>query len=174
MPVPELGRDDHGERGLAEPGRAGQQHVVRRAAAPPGALQHQRDLLAHPLLADELVEPPGAQRRLDDPLLVAGAGLAPAPARRTAGQLGQLAGDELCSSARLIGPRPSRASASRSSAGTSASAGVGWLAGEADDDLVGLRGGPAEPDQRLRQRVAPAGLRPGDERAPRRRDRPCP
>ena len=50
----ELGGDDHGQGGLAEAGRPGQQHVVRRPAAPQRALQHQRELLADPLLADEL------------------------------------------------------------------------------------------------------------------------
>ena len=46
--VPELGADDQGQAGLAQPGRAGQQHVVRRPAAALRALEHQRELLAAP------------------------------------------------------------------------------------------------------------------------------
>src|SRR5271165_5853643 len=68
----ELGGDDHRDRGLAQPGRAGQQHVVRRPTAPQGALQDQRQLLAHPRLADELGEPLGPQRALDNPLVRVG------------------------------------------------------------------------------------------------------
>ena len=53
----QLRGDDHGQAGLAQPGRAGQQDVVGRVAAPAGALQHQLELLAHARLADELGEP---------------------------------------------------------------------------------------------------------------------
>ena len=55
-----LGGDDHRQRGLAEPGRAGEQHVVGGAPARAGGLEHQAELLAHPLLADHLVEACGA------------------------------------------------------------------------------------------------------------------
>ncbi len=41
---------------LPRPGGAGQQHVVGGGAALPGGLEHQLELLAHPFLADELVE----------------------------------------------------------------------------------------------------------------------
>src|SRR3712207_6991354 len=41
---PQLRADDQRQRGLAEPGRAGEQHVVRRAAAALGALEHQVQL----------------------------------------------------------------------------------------------------------------------------------
>ena len=68
----ELGRDDHRDRGLAEAGRPGQQHVVRRPAASQGAVQQQRELLADPGLADEVVEPLGPQRALDHPLVAVG------------------------------------------------------------------------------------------------------
>ena len=68
----ELGRDDHRDRRLAEPGRPRQQHVVRRAAASQGAAQQQGELLADPLLADEVVEPLGPQRALDHPLVAVG------------------------------------------------------------------------------------------------------
>jgi hypothetical protein len=92
-PGAELSGDDHRERRLAEPGRTGQQHVVRRAAATAGALQHQRHLLADPLLADELVQAPGAQRSLHHPLLVARVRLGQ-PAR-PGGQLRSLARGQL-------------------------------------------------------------------------------
>ena len=58
----EFGGDDHRQRGLPQPGRAGQQDVIRCAAAVLGALEHQLQLLAHPLLADELLSVRG--RRL--------------------------------------------------------------------------------------------------------------
>ena len=60
-----LGGDDHGQRGLAEAGRAGEQHVVGRPAAQPGRLEDQPELGAHALLADDLVEGARPQRRLD-------------------------------------------------------------------------------------------------------------
>src|SRR6266704_2284885 len=50
----ELGRDDHRDRRLAQPGRPGQQHVVRRLAPPQRSLEHQGELFAEPGLADEL------------------------------------------------------------------------------------------------------------------------
>ncbi len=68
----QLGRDDHRERGLAQPGRPGQQHVVGGPAAPQRALQHQGQLLADPGLADDLGEPLGPQRALDEPLVRVG------------------------------------------------------------------------------------------------------
>jgi len=61
----ELGSDDHREAGLAEPGRTGEQDVVGRTVAPQRALEHQRKLLAHLRLADELGEAPGPQTGLD-------------------------------------------------------------------------------------------------------------
>ena len=51
---PEFGGDDHRQRRLAQPRRAGQQDVIRCAAAVFGALDDQLQLLAHPRLADEL------------------------------------------------------------------------------------------------------------------------
>ena len=67
-----LGGDDHRERGLAETGRAGEQHVVGHPPAAAGGLEHQPELLAHPVLADELVEGAGPQRRLDGALVALG------------------------------------------------------------------------------------------------------
>ena len=66
----DLGGDDHGQGGLAQAGRAGQQHVVGRAAAPLGRLEHQAELVAHAGLPRELAEPLGPQRRLDEPVVV--------------------------------------------------------------------------------------------------------
>ena len=51
-----LGGDDVGERGLAEPRRAGEQDVVERLAAPPRRLDEDRQLLGHLLLVDEVGE----------------------------------------------------------------------------------------------------------------------
>src|SRR5205085_9376416 len=62
-----------------------QQDVIGRPLPALGALQHERELLAHPLLADELLEPPRPQCRFSQPLRLVG--LRPGG---TAGQLGGL------------------------------------------------------------------------------------
>ena len=62
---PELGGDDVGERGLAEAGRAGEQHVVERLAAPAGRLDEDRELVGHLLLVDEVGEAARAQRAVE-------------------------------------------------------------------------------------------------------------
>ncbi len=69
---PELRPDDQRQRRLAQPRRAGQQHVVRRPPAALGALEHQVQLPRDLLLADEVGQRVRPQRRLDDPLLVPG------------------------------------------------------------------------------------------------------
>ena len=61
----ELGGDDVGERGLAEPGRPGEQHVVERLAAPPGRLDEHLELAGDLLLVDEVGEAPRAQRAVE-------------------------------------------------------------------------------------------------------------
>ena len=61
----ELVGHDLGERGLAEAGRAGEQHVVERLAARPGRLDEDRELLLHALLADEVGEALRAQRAVE-------------------------------------------------------------------------------------------------------------
>jgi hypothetical protein len=53
---PELGRDDHGEAGLAQPGRSGEQDVVGWPPPAQCRFQHQLQLLAHLRLPDELGE----------------------------------------------------------------------------------------------------------------------
>ena len=93
----QLGADDQREAGLAEPGRAGQQHVVRRPAAALGALEHQRELAGHLGLADEVVQRVRSQGGLDDPLLVTGlrrdgpllAEIAARPRRSATGRTGR-------------------------------------------------------------------------------------
>ena len=60
---------DHRQRGLAEPGRTGEQDVVRGAVAQPGGGEHEVQLLAHAHLAHELVQVLGAQRGLEPTLL---------------------------------------------------------------------------------------------------------
>ena len=58
----ELARDDLRQRGLAEPGRADEQHVVERLLARARRLDEHREVGARLLLADELGEPLRAQR----------------------------------------------------------------------------------------------------------------
>ena len=66
----ELLAHDLRQRRLPEPGRAGEQHVVERLAAPLGGVERDAELLLDPLLADEVVEPARPQGALD--LLVLG------------------------------------------------------------------------------------------------------
>ena len=67
-----LGRGDAGQRGLAEPRRAGEQQVVDGLAAPPGRLDDDAEVLLQLALADELGQPARPQAGLDDVLGVAG------------------------------------------------------------------------------------------------------
>ena len=53
---PHLAREDSGERGLAEPGRAEEQDMVERLAARFGGVDEDAQILARALLADEFVE----------------------------------------------------------------------------------------------------------------------
>ena len=48
--------------------------MVGGAFAQPGGLEHQPELVAHPLLADDLVERARAQRGLDGALVAVGLG----------------------------------------------------------------------------------------------------
>ncbi len=52
----ELRGDDLRERGLAEPRRAGEQHVVQRLAAGCGGGDRHRELILQPLLTDEVLQ----------------------------------------------------------------------------------------------------------------------
>ena len=158
--------DDHGQGGLAEPGRPREQHVVGGPATLPGGLEHQAELVAHPGLPDHLVERPRAQGGLDGPLvalgLSRGQGLAgTAPRRRPAA------------------PRdPAQAllrvwRAARIRRPTS-----GWAPASSEtalDRLVGLLGRPPQAEQALVDLVAP-GLGPahrsGAGTDPRRRPDP--
>jgi hypothetical protein len=65
----ELVRDDVAQRGLAQPRRAEQQHVVQRLVALAGGADEDLQLLAHLDLAHVLVEQLGPQRALDGLLL---------------------------------------------------------------------------------------------------------
>ena len=60
----ELGGDDARQRGLAEPGRAGEQDVVDRLPAAARGAEHDLEVLLQPRLADELVESARPERRL--------------------------------------------------------------------------------------------------------------
>ncbi len=67
--------DDVGQRRLAQARGPEQQHVVERLAALARRLQEDLELVDHPLLADELLQPPRPERLLDVQLLgVGGAG----------------------------------------------------------------------------------------------------
>ena len=70
----QLARDDLRERGLAEAGRAVQQHVVERLAAVLGGLDEDRQVLARGLLAGEVGEGLRPQRGLGRVLRQAGGG----------------------------------------------------------------------------------------------------
>ena len=61
----ELGGDDVGERGLAEPGRAGEEDVVERLPAAARRLDEDRELLGHLRLVDEVRERRRAQRAVE-------------------------------------------------------------------------------------------------------------
>ena len=69
----ELGGDDVGERGLAEPGRAGEQDVVERLAAPARRLDEDRQLLGDLDLVDEVGQGRRAQAAVE--VLDVGAGV---------------------------------------------------------------------------------------------------
>ena len=77
-----LGRDDHREGGLAEAGGTGEQHVVGGGTPRAGGAQHEVELLADLLLADELVQVLGAQGGLDGLVLPVGDRRRPAARRR--------------------------------------------------------------------------------------------
>src|SRR3954454_11515897 len=68
----DLRGEDHRQCRLPESGRAGQQHVVRWTAALLSGRQDEPQLLAHTFLTDELREPLGPQRRLDDGVVAVG------------------------------------------------------------------------------------------------------
>ena len=59
-----LAREDPGERGLAEPRRAVEQHMVERLAAALRGVDEHAQILARGLLADELVEALRPKRRV--------------------------------------------------------------------------------------------------------------
>ena len=61
----ELGGDDVRERGLAEPGGAGEQDVVERLVAALGGLDEDGELAGHLLLVDEVLERARAQRAVE-------------------------------------------------------------------------------------------------------------
>jgi hypothetical protein len=66
--------DDGGQRGLAQAGRAEEQHVVQRLAAGFGGFQGDGQLLFGFGLADELAQPAGAQFQLKALLFVGARG----------------------------------------------------------------------------------------------------
>ena len=77
----ELLGDDAGERGLAEAGRAGEQHVVERVAALLGGLDEDLELLLGHALADEVGEPAWPEAELEVLIVGALAGVADAVLR---------------------------------------------------------------------------------------------
>ncbi|GAA3072415.1 hypothetical protein GCM10020000_66460 [Streptomyces olivoverticillatus] len=83
-----LRRDDHRQGGLAEARGSGEQDVVGGGAAGAGGLEHEVELLADPLLADELAEVLGPQGSLDGLVLAVGNGVDEAIGRRGRGVCG--------------------------------------------------------------------------------------
>src|ERR671924_1001372 len=69
-PDAELVGEDAGERRLAQPGGPREQHVIDRLPAGTCAVDEEGQLLLDPLLPDELVEPPWAQRGVELAFLV--------------------------------------------------------------------------------------------------------
>src|SRR5436190_23163790 len=61
----ELPGGDVRKRGLAEAGRAGEQHVVERLPPAPCRLDEQPELALHLVLADEVLEPARAERAVE-------------------------------------------------------------------------------------------------------------
>ena len=188
----ELGGDDHRDRGLAQAGRPGEQHVVRRAAAAQRAAQQQGQLLADPGLADEVVKALGPQRALDDPLVAVGErrddtvaprvvplGSARAPVRSAiASSAGRLRANSASSAlVRASSVARSLACDSFRRAARSAVATSGTCRRppqpfglDGGDRGLGVAGGPAEVDQAGHDLVAPGGRGPaGRARRPVRR-----
>ena len=167
--------DDHRERGLAEPGRAGEQHVVGRPAPAAGRLEDQPQLVAYARLPDDLVERLGPQRRLDRAVVAVGLGVGQPL------QVAQLGLGQLDVVGVLVGvvpvhrrPAPSRL-AQRAEGGAQQGADVGGVAGlggDGLDRLLRLLGRPAQPDEALLHLVAPRRRwrvrlpRPGGARRP--------
>lgn len=71
---PHLGGDDVGKRGLAQPWRAKQQHVVERLFPRPRRSDEDPQLLPHLALADVFSQPFGPQRTLDGVFLAVDGG----------------------------------------------------------------------------------------------------
>ena len=61
MSTPDLSGDDAGQRGLAEPGGSGKQHMVERPALGPGGLDRDPQTLLDRDLANEIFQPPRTQ-----------------------------------------------------------------------------------------------------------------
>ena len=61
----ELAADDLRQRGLAETRRPREEHVVERLPPALRCIERNRELLLHPLLADEIGEGHGTERRLE-------------------------------------------------------------------------------------------------------------
>ena len=143
----QLGGDDHRQGGLAEAGRAGQQHVVGRPAAPPGRLEHQAELLAHPVLADELVQACAGR---------SAASTARRPRPRSVQVDQARAVSRTTGSRRAHAPVPGRAAAARSSVGDVG----GRVAGVGARRLDGRRR-PREPTSRAPTRRGVQLVAPG-------------
>ena len=148
-----LAGDDHRQRGLAQPGRPGEQHVVGGAAARLGGLEHQAELLAHALLADDLGQAAGPQRRLHRPLVDVGVG------GGEPGQVGLLRGLE-------VRPRQAFRSVSSAARSRAPTSGVGSGLGRRPRRRPGRPPSPTS-----RGRPGPAG--PGPATARPRRVRRC-
>jgi len=70
-----LAGEDVGERGLAQPWRATEEDVLQGFATALGTAQDQLEVVLERLLADEVLQPGGAQRLLELVLLRGGSSL---------------------------------------------------------------------------------------------------
>ena len=164
---PQLGGDDVGERGLAEPGRAGEQHVVERLAAAPRGLDEDLELLGHLALVDEVGE---ASRGRSERSSSSSAAARAAPSAIGLGDRRRRARRRRCSdraidvihsgAASAAAPavaqraRPIRSSAVSPSAPSSSSLGLGERVAEVDQAVAGERARVARRHGRRRARTS--------------------
>src|SRR3954447_22090040 len=118
----DLRGEDHRQCRLAESGRAGQQYVVRRTAALLSGRQNEPELLAYPLLTDELRKALWPQRRLDDSVVSVGVRRHDIPFARLRHDIpfARLRHDILFAHARLSSWRLARSNAATSGASPTA------------------------------------------------------
>ena len=119
-----------------------------------GRLEHERQLVAHPLLAGELGQPAGAQRRLDGAVVGVAAGVDDPGGGVERAVLVDLGGEAVGAGHQRGPARAARHGASRRRRGRRRR-----VSADPGDGVLGLLDRPAEPDQRLAHLVAPGRSR---------------